>query len=87
MCSRTRSVSGTRATCSIAPVRMRFARVARIRAEDAGDAGRRRAEPEEEADGGRLAGAVRAEEGDKLARPDGERRCRRKRRRSCRSIS
>ena len=47
--------------------------VARIGVEDARDAGRRRGQAEEEADGGGLAGAVRPEECGELARVNVER--------------
>ena len=47
--------------------------VARIGVEDARDAGRRRGEAEEEADGGGLPGAVRPEERGELARMNVER--------------
>ena len=72
MCSRTRSISGARPTCSIDAGAQARGVVAGIGAEDADGAGGGRTEAHEKPDGGGFAGSIGAEEGDNFAAAEGD---------------
>ena len=72
MCSRTRIVSGTRATCSMAPRRSLAAMAGRGVPEDGRAARCLRRESQQDAHRGGLAGAIGAQHRQQFAALDGE---------------